>query len=227
MLLCLKCQKEFPAIKVFNGKNIRRKYNENKCWECIPYISKEDRIKNSIRYCSICKKQTKNPKYCSQSCAAIYINKHFIRKHGPCKSLTCKNCKEILSGNKTLYCSDECKFFKRFCKTCGIKINNEDVFKSYCSENCSKISIRKRNKRGYALNRVRRIKRYPKWLSENEKNKIKQFYNDCPEGMVVDHIIPLCGENVSGLHRLNNLQYLSKNENQKKNNKFESYIKYF
>jgi hypothetical protein len=37
---------------------------------------------------------------------------------------------------------------------------------------------------------------------------IKEFYSKCPIGYEVDHIIPLNGKNVSGLHTITNLQYL-------------------
>jgi hypothetical protein len=60
--------------------------------------------------------------------------------------------------------------------------------------------------------------RVPKWA---DLTKIKEFYANCPAGMVVDHIIPLRGELVSGLHVHNNLQYLTGPENAAKANKFE------
>lgn len=57
----------------------------------------------------------------------------------------------------------------------------------------------------------------PKWA---DLDAIKQFYMNCPDSMTVDHIIPLRGKNVSGLHVANNLQYLTASENSRKYNKY-------
>jgi 5-methylcytosine-specific restriction endonuclease McrA len=54
----------------------------------------------------------------------------------------------------------------------------------------------------------------------SELEAIKEFYKNCPDDMVVDHIIPLKGEGISGLHVLFNLQYLTFEENAKKGRKF-------
>lgn len=54
-----------------------------------------------------------------------------------------------------------------------------------------------------------------------DMGRIKEFYRNCPEGMVVDHIVPLKGKNVSGLHVHTNLQYLTPKENGVKSNRYE------
>jgi len=66
----------------------------------------------------------------------------------------------------------------------------------------------------------------PIWLTAEQKNQIKQMYIDAMIATkitntpyVVDHIIPLRGESVCGLHVPWNLQIMSRAENLKKSNK--------
>ena len=60
---------------------------------------------------------------------------------------------------------------------------------------------------------VAKIQRTPAWA---DLVGIRLFYEACPEGHHVDHILPLRGKKVSGLHVLENLQYLPALENQTK-----------
>lgn len=62
----------------------------------------------------------------------------------------------------------------------------------------------------------RKTKATPLWA---DLTKIKQIYLNCPEGYEVDHVIPLHGKTVSGLHVETNLQYLTRSENAAKGNK--------
>ena len=71
--------------------------------------------------------------------------------------------------------------------------------------------------KAYLAARKHRVKQAtPKWA---DLNAIREFYYNCPEGYHVDHIIPLNGKNVSGLHCIENLQYLPAVENLRKSNK--------
>jgi hypothetical protein len=66
--------------------------------------------------------------------------------------------------------------------------------------------------------RAKKLQATPAWA---DLDAIKEFYKNCPPGHEVDHIIPLQGKYVSGLHVENNLQYLPAHENKRKGNKFE------
>lgn len=61
--------------------------------------------------------------------------------------------------------------------------------------------------------RAKILREMTKLISPQEKEAIRQFYSDCPDGYEIDHIIPFCK---GGLHKLENLQYLTKKENQVK-----------
>jgi len=63
-------------------------------------------------------------------------------------------------------------------------------------------------------------KRTPLW---SNKKAINKFYINCPNGKSIDHIHPLHGKLISGLHVLRNLQYLTRSENSEKSNKFNTY----
>ena len=67
------------------------------------------------------------------------------------------------------------------------------------------------------MSQTNRNLRIPKFGQEG----IEEFYNNCISGYEVDHIIPLQGKRVSGLHVIWNLQYLSKHDNRRKSNKYE------
>lgn len=56
-------------------------------------------------------------------------------------------------------------------------------------------------------------------LAKTYKKEIQKIYENCPTGHHVDHIVPLRGKSVNGLHVPWNLQYLPILENQRKGNR--------
>jgi hypothetical protein len=61
------------------------------------------------------------------------------------------------------------------------------------------------------------LQRTPVWA---DMKAISKFYRNCPSGHHVDHIVPLQGDVVCGLHVLENLQYLLAKDNLSKHNTF-------
>lgn len=74
--------------------------------------------------------------------------------------------------------------------------------------------------RAIVSSRRRRLRKAtPKWLSVFDKRYIRSIYMQARFlNMEVDHIIPLKGKNVSGLHVPWNLQIISKKDNCMKGN---------
>lgn len=80
-----------------------------------------------------------------------------------------------------------------------------------------------------AKRRSRKLRALPCWLTKEDLEKIEWFYREAKRlfketGIPhhVDHIIPLQGKYVSGLHVPTNLQILTASENSTKGNRFEN-----
>jgi hypothetical protein len=65
--------------------------------------------------------------------------------------------------------------------------------------------------------RAERLNRLPAW---SDLDEIADIFKNCPDDLEIEHIIPIGGELVSGLHVPNNLTYLSAKENASKGNKY-------
>lgn len=127
-----------------------------------------------------------------------------------------------------------------FCTECEKEKNNREDRKQYMTEyaNKNRQKIRsiasnwQRNNKGKvnaytALRHAAKMQRKPKWLSKEDKLKIKCLYQvaamrnrESDIEWHVDHIVPLQGENVCGLHVPWNLQIIPAVENIRKNNRF-------
>lgn len=140
---------------------------------------------------------------------------------------TCSKCKCEISLK--LFSKDKSKKDKldSWCKNCRNTYKKENVAKFRDSKNTWK----KNNKHKVLANVVeRRIKtknRMPLWLSKEQIAEIHLFYKMAKEletifpwKQHVDHIVPLLGKTVSGLHVPWNLQILSAKYNMEKGNRY-------
>lgn len=104
------------------------------------------------------------------------------------------------------------------CKECKSTENKEDyktynyLHKKSYDKNYHKILERNQHYKG------ERSLRCVEWAN---LEILQSIYKNCPEGMHVDHVLPLKGELVSGLHVPENLQYLPEAENIAKGNRVD------
>lgn len=123
---------------------------------------------------------------------------------------------EICKG-KTCPCGAPAKV-KLMCGTCydnsPLRVERRrEVMSKHYEENRGYYKAKKQ-KRDY-----REKQCTPSWLTEEQKAEINSFYYNRQRGYEVDHIVPLNGEQVTGLHVPWNLQYLTQADNRSKGNK--------
>ena len=119
------------------------------------------------------------------------------------------------------------KYDLKYCACCGVVRHIDNFNRSYTRKDglnsqCKDCSYKstKKNSKYFSSKRRAAIKHaMPTWI---DLSAIKAIYTNCPVGFVVDHIVPLQGKNVCGLHVPWNLQYLTIQDNRVKYNKHES-----
>ena len=133
-----------------------------------------------------------------------------IRKHPKSKekfySRTCVPCRRITEGKSQKKLTEKGYFSK------WVNANREHL-REYQRNYYSTDNRYKQRNCIYS----KRLKQ--RTLPNENLSIIKEFYSKCPIGYEVDHIIPLNGKNVSGLHTITNLQYLKASDNRRKSNK--------
>ncbi len=201
--ICISCNKEKELNKIYFYK--RRSSSDgfyNTCKVCALKFTKDNR-KNKIEYYTSKDKEyyLKNKKNINQKHIQHYFdNQQYYQQQF---QEYYKNNKETIKSNGIKYRQD-----------------NKDIIairrKQYRKNNHSKIISRNVARRAKKLNAT------PSW---SEKDKILILYQKAKwlESLTglkyhVDHIIPLQGQSVSGLHVWANLQILEASENIKKSN---------
>lgn len=111
------------------------------------------------------------------------------------------------------------------CLDC-LKLRMQNYYPKWYAVNSDKVIKRTKQSRigksraaEAASRRARQKQAQPYWLGVEHLSKIREIYRTCPIGWEVDHIIPLNGKEVCGLHVPWNLQHLPSQENLKKGNR--------
>lgn len=146
---------------------------------------------------------------------------------------TCKELKPFIEFHKNKSLKDG---FQKRCKACVKKSasahykENKDRYRqnyrTWRSSNLEKARELERNnfqnpsrKHKHRINQAFRRATKLKATIPGYESELRQIYDNCPIGFHVDHIVPLRGKSVCGLHVPWNLQYLTPQENMKKGNK--------
>lgn len=135
--------------------------------------------------------------------------------------MRCYKCKEILPYS-SFYASKHTKNnLQKECKSClkDAREHTSSARKEKARIYRQRPEVKKQRSFHQRTRQASKLKRTPEWA---DMKKIEDIYHKCPKGYEVDHIFPLQGKLVSGLHVPENLQYLTKEENRKKSNKFNT-----
>lgn len=212
MKICIKCKLK-KQIDLFIKAKYKKDGYTNSCKTCIKI------------YRDIYKDKTKiyNHKYSKEY---YQKNKENIKK--AVNFRVKNNPDKIKAENKNYYIKNKEKINKKH-KVYRLKYYE----KNKSSENLRTRLWKQKNKGKVAAwdanRRSRELNATPKWLNLKHLNEIANFYIlakelewlNNGEKLHVDHIIPLQGKNVSGLHVPWNLQILPKSLNLKKSNSIE------
>jgi hypothetical protein len=123
--------------------------------------------------------------------------------------------------NKQKMCDAANRYFAKIKDDPDFRAKKAALTRNWAKNNPEKVAEMSARKRSSKL------KRMPSWLSNDEKARIRDFYkiarmmsSTFSVDYHVDHIIPLRGKLVSGLHVPWNLRILKAEENMVKSNKF-------
>ena len=177
-----------------------------KCAECQQMKSAEEFYKTAhtktglTSYCKACEK------------AAYEANPEPIRKRS----------REVRRANKDAFSERDSKYYAKNVEVYVKRAKEWDkanpdkrkaITKSYGKKN-------QKAKNGRTAHyRAKKIQATPIWLTEIDLAAMASMYENCPKGYHVDHIVPLRGDDVCGLHVPWNLQLLPGVENMSKGNK--------
>lgn len=139
-----------------------------------------------------------------------------------------ENAEKIKARDRELYAANR---EKRVKSAAEYRKRNPDAAKAaqkkWCLENRHKKTANENARRSA------KIQATPVWLSDKDKKHIEMFYSMAKKlrelsgiALAVDHMVPLKGKNITGLHVPWNLCIIGKRENSAKGNKISELVKY-
>lgn len=165
--------------------------------------------------------------FTGKPCSRGHIRERYVNSGG-CFQCRYENAIKWTKSNYKKHLSNMKKWRERYPER--KRLSNESWRKEKGSKYCSKLTMdwQRNNKEKHnmkiAKRRAAKIQRIVPW---SDNIKIQKLYCKAQEltkktGIVhhVDHIIPLQGKNVSGLHTHDNLQILTASENCSKGNNY-------
>ena len=213
----IKARKEYAHKRYLNNKSVYIEQSKKRRLRLQAEKAEMPKIVSVLQPCIKCNETRENVEF-------------------PIRGNTCKTCvsnynAEYRAKNKE-HISEQKKAWK---------LSNKDYViqrdKCYAAENPEKhrAARAKWNKRNMHIKnalgagrRTAKLNRTPAWVDSEELWLIKEAYNLATLrtklfgfSWHVDHIIPLQGKKVSGLHIITNIQVITGRENLVKNNKFE------
>ena len=184
-------------------KYILNNYGYQKCYRCSLVLQLEEYNKKADRW-NLLDNECRN---CANSRCAIYRTNNINKELDRDKAYKKQN-KETIALNR----------IARYKENPAIEIQK---VRDWQKLNSDKVNATQ------AKRRANKLRATPKWLTVDDLNKITEFYvlakqleQETGIKYHVDHIVPLQGTTVSGLHVPWNLQVIPAAENLTKSNKF-------
>jgi len=215
---CIGCEENLPESEFYLIKATGKL--KARCKKCANIAQKENRLKNiearrvqEQAYREANRERIRS-QYCSNKQASDYYkaNKDTILKRY--KEYNQKNAEIIKKQKKEYYLNNKEHILKKSSK--------------YYAEHRDEVYAR------HGKRRAKLKQASPNWITKEEEDKINLLYKIARKvqtltgvNMHVDHIYPLNGKTVCGLHCLSNLQILTAKENLEKGNSFpdDKYLK--
>lgn len=147
--------------------------------------------------------------------ASVSINTYFLFQYG---YIYCNVCNSVLPIDLYYKSKNTWHGHKHYCIECQKVIRNNEDSQKYIRNNRDKYNSY------LAKYRASKLQAAPPWLTQEHLSTMQALYAEAKNsGLEVDHIVPLQGKNVCGLHVPWNLQLLTRQQNASKSNKIDSY----